>query len=194
MINYGWRNIVIETVNIKQQTLNWVKTVVVKHNFCPFAAAVLNDDSLRILVAVETDIESALSRVSKEWDFLESNPDTETALVVFPSGFSSFETFLDLSGLAGELANDLGYRGVYQVADFHPEYCFDGCETDDPANYTNRSPWPTLHLIRESSIERAIRQHQDPDSIPQTNIDHCRKHGQEFFQEALKNCKLDNTA
>ncbi len=184
----------INIANSIQQTRNWVQTVVVKHNFCPFAAAVLNSGSLRVVAAGEgASIESALTRVAEEFYFLESNPDTETTLIILPVGFADFETFLELSGLAGELVNESGFCGIYQVADFHPDYCFAGCEVDDPANYTNRSPWPTLHLIRESSIENAISRHSDPESIPQTNINHCQELGQEFFQEALKTCKLEST-
>ena len=93
-----------------------------------------------------------------------------------------------------EIANDLmfeqGYEGVYQLASFHPDYCFADSEADDPANYTNRSPYPMLHLIREQSIEKALALYKKPESIPETNVQLARELGlkkmQSLLEEAVK--------
>ena len=81
-----------------------------------------------------------------------------------------------------------GYEGTYQIASFHPEYCFQGAEENDPANYTNRSPYPMFHLIREASVKVALENHPDPDSIPERNIEYAREQGIDKMKALLDKC------
>jgi uncharacterized protein len=109
---------------------------------------------------------------------MNANPGTETSFLILPEGFSDFLAYLDLVGLAEELLENEGFEGIYQVASFHPEYMFEGSPEDDPANYTNRSPYPMLHLLREESIEKALEHYQgDPEEIPGRNVDFAREKG-----------------
>jgi hypothetical protein len=112
--------------------------------------------------------------------------DIQTTILVFPSGFDNFEEYLDMLGLANLLIFQGGYGGIYQLASFHPNYCFDGEAENDPANYTNRSPYPLLHILRESSVEAALKLYPQPERIPEHNIAKARKLGAEFLQALLK--------
>ena len=98
--------------------------------------------------------------------------------------------YLDLTELAEDLLAEQGYEGVYQVASFHPEYCFADADSEDAANYTNRSPYPMLHLLREASLDVAIDNFPGIDSIPETNMQKARSLGAEFFQTMLANTKI----
>ena len=106
----------------------------------------------------------------------------ETTFIIFPDNFSDFETYLDLVELSEALAADQGYEGIYQIASFHPEYCFEGAEADDPANYTNRSIYPMLHLLREDSLSDALDNFPDAESIPERNIAFAQRKGLAFMQ------------
>lgn len=98
----------------------------------------------------------------------------------------SFDDFLDAVEIGDELMLAQGYEGVYQLASFHPDYCFEGSDEEDAANYTNRSPYPMLHLIREASIEKALAHYpKDPDLIPETNVKLARKLGLQKMQTLL---------
>lgn len=168
----------------------WVKNVIVKYNICPFAKRELDRGSIRYCEEVGTEIEAVLERLSREFVFLDENPSTETTLLIISEACSDFETFLDLLYLSNQLLQMMHYQGVYQLAHFHPDYCFAGDSEDVASNYSNRSPCPTLHLIRESSMERAIAAHPDVDAIPQRNIEFMNKKGSPFFAELLASCLL----
>ncbi len=85
-----------------------------------------------------------------------NNPSVETALIIFDSGFTEFEQYLDLLYFSNQLIADSGYEGTFQIASFHPEYCFEGEDPSDAANFTNRSPYPMLHILREESFRKGI--------------------------------------
>jgi hypothetical protein len=114
--------------------------------------------------------------------FLDQSDDIETTLIIFPDSFAGFEDYLDLVELAEELASDQDYDGIYQVASFHPDYCFADAPQDDPANYTNRSIYPMLHLLREESLTKALENFPDPEGIPDRNIDFAREKGLKYMQ------------
>ena len=105
-----------------------------------------------------------------EVQWLDEHSETATTLLVFPTLFKNFDHYLDFVELAESMLVDQGYEGVYQLATFHPDYCFDGAEPDDAANYTNRSPYAMVHLLREESVEQAIAFYGDTDAIPERNI------------------------
>ncbi len=164
------------------QTTQWINSVVIGCNFCPFAAKAVLRKSIRYVVLQETTLESALETLVDELNFLDRTEDIETSLLIFPKHFSDFEDYLDLVELAENLSIEQGYEGVYQIASFHPDYCFEGADADDPANYTNRSPYPMLHLLREDSISKALDHYIDPEGIPERNIAFAQEKGLRYMQ------------
>lgn len=170
------------------QTKEWVTSVIVKHHFCPFAKREVDKESIKYQVVHETEFNSLLNSVLQECIWLDEHADTETTLIIFPSGLSEFYLFLDCLALAEDLLLAQGYEGIYQIASFHPAYCFQGAELNDPANYTNRSPYPMFHLIREASVQLAIEHHPDPESIPERNVEYAREQGLDAMKDALEKC------
>jgi len=174
--------------HIIQQTQCWLKSIIIDLNLCPFANREFIRDSIGYSLCPETDIPACLQRLAEEFHYLDSHPETETSLLIFSAGFSDFNDFLALIHYANLLLEERAYDGIYQLAHFHPEYCFEGVEQDDPSNYTNRSPWPTLHLIREDSLQKAIEKHPNPAEIPNTNIELTRQMGSAKMQALLRHC------
>lgn len=174
-----------DTETIIEQTRHWVQQLIVKYNICPFARREVERKSIRYIVAEQRQPQAVLQQLLDEAKHLDATNETETTLLILPSGFEGFYDFLTLVDIADALLVEEGYEGVYQLAHFHPDYCFDGEPQDDPANYTNRAPYPTLHLLREASIEQALKNCDDPESIPERNIDFARRKGAEFFKAIL---------
>jgi len=168
--------------------------VVIGCNFCPFAAREVKQDRVRYEVTDTDDLAIALELMINECRRLDENPTIETTLLIFSKGFDSFDAYLDLVSLAEQTLKHHRYEGVYQVASFHPFYCFYGEDEDDAANYTNRSPYPMLHLLREESIEKALEKYPDPDSIPEHNIEFARKKGQAHMKALRDACLTDPAA
>ena len=109
-------------------------------------------------------------------------------MLIYANAFADFDEYLDFVSLAQGLLEAQNYEGVYQLASFHPNYCFEGATEDDAANYTNRSPYPMLHLLRESSLENALRNYPNPEMIPANNIQLLRQLGLEKMQTTLEAC------
>lgn len=173
--------------NAEAQTRHWLETVVIAHNFCPFAKRELRRDAVRFVEISSADIESVLTQLIEECRHLDDTSGTETTLLILTGGFAVFEDYLDLVELAEALLADYDYEGVYQIASFHPEYCFADSNNDDPANYSNRSPMPTLHLLREASLELAIDGYPNVDDIPETNMQLARAKGLAYWQALVAN-------
>ena len=172
----------IEAV-VVERTKNWIRDVVIGLNFCPFAPKPFKDDLIFYKVEDSSDIASALESFMNTCRFLEDNPAMETALLIFSKGFSDFQEYLDLIDLAENLLKAQGFEGIYQVASFHPDYIFAGSDENDPANYTNRSPYPMLHLLREDLLEIAIDKHSNVDNIPNQNIAKAKSLGLDYFKK-----------
>ena len=168
------------------RTQQWLASFVIEYNICPFAKREVENNRVQYVVDPEEDIESCLRMLIEACDFLESHPDVETTLVIYPAGFRDFLDFLDYLDLANELLIVQGYEGIFQLASFHPDYCFSETEPEDPSNYTNRSPWPMLHIIREASLENALAHYPEPEKIPERNIGLTRELGQPFLQQLLE--------
>ncbi|PKH00615.1 DUF1415 domain-containing protein [Paraglaciecola sp. MB-3u-78] len=165
---------------------SWIEKVIVELNFCPFAKKEMERNTVRFAIFPATQVNDALSHLLEELALLEQLQDIQTTLLIFPQGFADFDDFLDMLEMANTLIGQGGYGGVYQLASFHPDYCFDGEEQNDPANYTNRSPYPILHILRESSIEAVLKRYPDPESIPENNITKARELGSSFIKALMK--------
>jgi len=160
----------------------WVEQVVVAHNFCPFAKRELRRNAVRFVSDASGDMRMTLEHMLSECAFLDAHQDTETTLLVLSRGFEDFMAYLSLIEHAEDALALNGYEGVYQVASFHPAYCFADSLSDDAANFTNRSPWPMLHLLRESSLDNAIDSYPDVDAIPERNIQKARALGLAYWK------------
>jgi len=157
---------------IAAQTLAWVEHAVVGLNLCPFAKAPFTKGQIRCVVTDTDDARVLLDTLCAEMRALvAADPaQTETTLLVHPNVLNDFDDFNDFLGAADAALEDLQLDGVLQIASFHPDYRFDGSDADDVANATNRAPYPTLHVLREASIERAVESDADAEAIVERNL------------------------
>lgn len=160
-------------------TRSWVEHAVVGLNLCPFANSVLRKNQIEFRVSHARDPENLLQDLLGCIDFLLATPTdaVDTLLLIHPHALTDFLEFNDFVGDAEALVEEAGLAGVLQVASFHPDYAFAGVPADDPTNRTNRSPFPTLHLIREDSLDKAIAAMPDTDAIVERNLDTLRRLG-----------------
>ena len=162
---------------IIDRTKKWIVDVVIGCNFCPFAANVVKQQTVFYKVEENTEMDKCLDSFVYEMKRLDNDVTIETTFLIFPNTFKKFSEYLDLLSLAEDRLKRNGYEGVYQVASFHPLYLFTNSVENDPANYTNRSIYPMLHLLREESIDKALENYKDPESIPARNINFAREKG-----------------
>ena len=172
-------------------TRKWISDVVVGCNFCPFAARELKRNSIQYDIVISNTINDILQVLLNAMRRLDHDPGIETLFIIMPDSFLYFDRYLQLVTAAEKLLAKESYEGIYQVAGFHPQYIFAGSTEDDAANYTNRSPYPMLHLLREDSVSRAIDSHPDTEGIPRQNILFARSKGLAYMQ-TLKNNALND--
>lgn len=177
------------------QTKKWLSSVIIDHTLCPFAKQAYDNHGIHFAVIEATDLQGQLEQVIIQCAALDNDANRETSLLIFPVGLSNsendladFENYLDFLEIATALLKKQGYEGIYQLASFHPEYCFAGTSPDDASNYTNRSPYPMLHILRESSIEAALEKFPNPENIPDNNIQLTKGLGLKFMQKLLADC------
>ena len=173
-------------------TRRWVEQAVIGLNLCPFAKREWVRDRVRIVVTHDTEEWALLATLHAELDFLEANPAVETTLIVHPDLLTDFFDYNQFLGDADALLNGLDLEGIYQIASFHPDYQFGGTDPDDAENYTNRSPFPMLHLLREASLEGAIARYPDVDSIPDNNMNLMNDKGADYMRALLAGCFKDD--
>lgn len=171
---------------IISQSKRWLEKVVIGLNFCPFAKKEFERQSIRYVIDSSASQKEALNTLIDELSLLDNKAEIETTLLIYEHAYQHFDDYLDWLAVASSLVEQSAYRGIYQVASFHPNYCFEGEELDDPANFTNRSPYPMLHILRESSLEKVLRHYPQPELIPQRNIDKARELGVSYLQNLLK--------
>ena len=164
------------------RTKKWISDVVIGCNFCPFAANVVKQQTIFYNVEENKELETCLASFLLEMERLDNDPAIETSFLIFPNAFQQFDDYLDLVSLAEELLKRKGYEGIYQVASFHPLYLFANSDENDPANYTNRSIYPMLQLLREESIDKALANYKDPESIPVRNINFAKEKGLAYMR------------
>lgn len=175
----------IQSQEAENKVWAWLDKVVIGENFCPFAKAPRQHNQVKLTLCSQTATADILSSVAQACRHLDEDKDTETTLLVLTHALKDFYDYLDVLDLAQQLLEELNYEGVYQLASFHPEYLFDGEPENSVSHYTNRAPFPIFHLIREASITKALSFVDDPESIPQRNVEHANKLGLAFFKDFL---------
>jgi hypothetical protein len=165
-------------------TRTWLEKAVIGLNLCPFAKPVYLHDRIRYFVSVARSPRRLLEDVMTELRALDAADPAqcETTLLVHPHVLADFPDYNDFLGEADAAVAELGLAGVIQVASFHPRYQFEDAGPDDIENYTNRSPYPMLHLLRESSVERAVTTYPDTTAIYRKNIETLRRLGHEGWR------------
>ncbi len=171
-----------------EHTKKWITDVVIGCNFCPFAAKVVKLQTVFFKVenAIATNLclESFLQEVTR----LNNDETIETSFLIFPDAFKKFDDYLDMFSVAEKLLKQYKYNGIYQLASFHPQYKFAGAPDNDAANYTNRSVYPMLHLLRESSIDKALEHYKNPEAIPEQNMHFAREKGIVYMKMLRDGC------
>ena len=171
-----------------QATRQWVEKVVVDLNLCPFARRELVNERVRFAVTEARTPDTLLEDLQRELLKLADDHSIETTLLIHPGVLQDFHDYNDVLAMADGLVEMLDLEGVFQVASFHPDYQFADTAADAAENYTNRSPCPMLHLLREASLERAIAAYPDTDAIPQRNIERVEALGQTAMKALLASC------
>jgi len=180
--------------NIIANTRYWVESTVIHYNLCPFANKVLTSGRLHFEVSTANDaeelLEDCLLAVNKM--LASSREEIETSLLIHPNTMNQFADYNDFLGMVDAMLEEMNLLGIIQVASFHPDYCFADCDKDDASNYTNRSPYPMLHLLREQSISEALddwaARSLDVEQIPRRNIETMRKLGSKILAAQLADC------
>ena len=158
--------------NAEALTRQWVEAIVVGLNLCPFAAPVVKQATIHYAVCEEAKDEAVIQAFLAELDRIQASEEDElaTTLLIAPNALADFEQYLDMLDILQGLLDRSGLGGVFQLASFHPQYQFAGVPEDDITNWTNRSPFPCFHLIREGMMTRVLMNFGDPDQIPERNI------------------------
>jgi len=176
---------------VVKATKDWLVKAVIGLNLCPFAKAVHLKNQIRYVVSEAETPEDLLAHLIEELKALDAaDPEEiETTLLIHLKVFEDFLDYNDFLGVAEAAVEDLGLEGEIQVASFHPRYQFADSGPDDIGNYTNRSPYPILHLLREASVERAVAAYPDPAEIFEANVETLRRLGIEGWRRLF----LDRT-
>lgn len=171
-------------------TSAWLRDIVIGLNLCPFAAAPYRKNQVRLQVSAATAPQGVLNDLMDELLLLnEADPnETATTLLIIPDALTNFLDYNDFLDIAETVLHDIGLDGVLQIASFHPQYQFADAPADALSHYTNRSPYPILHLIREDDITRATTVHPDIALIPEHNIRRLENLGESQVKALLAAC------
>ena len=169
---------------------NWLSSIVIDLNLCPFAQREYRLNKVRFKSALASNEQELVRDLVVELSLLTKRHDIETTLLILPHVLSDFLDFNDFLGFADNLLEEMQLDGVYQLASFHPHYQFSGTDKDDVENYTNRAPYPILHILRESSLTKAVELHPDTEQIPNDNIRLMQSLGASHMQGLLDACSL----
>lgn len=177
-------------------TQRWLERAVIGLNLCPFAKAVHVKKQIRYVVSSATTPEALLNELISELELLaESSPEKiETTLLIHPHTLTDFLDYNDFLDVADETLDELDLAGELQVASMHPHYQFADTQPDDIDNYTNRSPYPTLHLLREASVAQAVMAFPEADRIFDKNIETMRRLGHKGWDKLWQDQPAKNTS
>ncbi len=169
------------------QTRRWLERAVIGLNLCPFAKAVYTKQQVRFVLSDASTPEALLAQLGEELLLLRDTPaeQVDTTLLIHPQVLGDFLDYNDFLETADALVETLDLDGVLQVASFHPDYQFAGSTPDDVENFTNRAQYPTLHLLREDSVSRAVEAFPDPEAIVERNMQTLRTLGVDGWRRLL---------
>ena len=172
---------------VERKTLAWVKDFVVGLNLCPFARPLLASDALRVTVCEATDDKGVAEALLAEIELIQTASEAEiaTTLVVFPNALRRFDAYLAFLEGAQQLIEEMDLLGVLQLASFHPDYQFAGEPIEAASHFTNRAPFPMIHLLREDMVTRALNTYPNPEQIPERNIERLEDLGRGQLQQML---------
>ncbi len=169
------------------QTKAWIEHFVIALNLCPFAKHPFQKDNIRYIVCKSPQLEDLAQMLYQELQLLHATPakEVETSLIIHPNVLQNFEDYNQFLAVAEALLDDLALEGIIQIASFHPHYQFADARPDAAENYSNRSPFPMLHLLREDSVTQAVEHYPNIDAIPEKNIANLRALGISEIQTRL---------
>lgn len=147
-------------------------------------------ESIQYIIVRNGITRQHLDALSKAMKQLDAHPETETTLLIFPESLNRFADYLNFVKRAEAFLLSKGYEGKYQLASFHPDYVFANAAEDDAANYTNRSIYPMLHILREKGISKALAHFPQPENIPERNMAYARKKGLGYMKKLREDCML----
>ena len=170
------------------KTKSWIQTFVIGLNICPFASLPFREDKIRYRLEESERPEKLVETLMEELDFLQKNKneEIETSILIHPNVLSGFLDYNDFLSIAEAVLEEMNLEGVIQIASFHPDYQFAGEGKNVPSNYVTRSPFPMLHLLRESSVTRAVEIHPNTEQIPFDNIQKLNDLGLEKIKKMTK--------
>jgi hypothetical protein len=177
--------------DIVAATRTWLERAVIGLNLCPFAKAVHVKQQIRYVVSQAQEAPALLDELRRELLWLaQADPaEVDTTLLIHPQLMQDFLDFNDFLHEAEALLDELGLEGVLQIASFHPRFQFAGTAIDDIGNFTNRAPYPTLHLLREASIDRAVEAFPEPEAIYEANIETLERLGHAGWERLMAGVK-----
>ena len=161
------------------QTRDWLARFVIGLGLCPFAAEPYRQGRIAFVVCEATADDAVYRAFVETVEALLAQPpeQQETALLILSRALTDFDDYLQMLDALEHALNEAGLAGVLQLASFHPDYRFEGVPEDDPANYSNRSPYPMFHLIRERGLAAALDRYPQPETIPARNVERLRALG-----------------
>jgi hypothetical protein len=159
--------------NVISDVETWLDGVVIGLNLCPFAAIPRKNNQVRFTVSQALAEEVLLADLHAELTLMSQTPavEVETSLLIVPDMLAKFDDYNQFLDLVDELLEAFEWEGIFQIASFHPHYCFAETDPDSVVNLTNRAPYPILHIIREQSLEKALKKMTSPDEIYKRNIE-----------------------
>lgn len=172
---------------VERKTLGWVKDFVIGLNLCPFARPLVASDALRVTVCEATDDESVAVTLLDEIELIQEASEAEiaTTLVVLTNALQRFDDYLAFLDGAQQLLEEMDLLGVLQLASFHPDYQFAGEPIEAASHFTNRAPFPMIHVLREDMVTRALETYPNPEQIPERNSQKLEDLGRERLQQML---------
>lgn len=184
---------VSDTQQFITHTRRWIDKVVIGLNLCPFARAPQHQGLIRYVVSNALDHEALTRDLQSELQYLAEVPlsEVETTILIHPHVLQNFMDYNFFLQETDYVLKNMQLEGVIQIASMHPEYQFAGTDSEDAENFTNRSPYPLLHLIREESLDSALSSYKNPERIPERNIRIMEKYGTNKMQLILNGCMRD---
>ncbi len=178
----------MEETEVVHAVEHWLSQFVIGLNLCPFARRVSLSGGIRYTVTNAATEDELTNVLKSELNLLLTTPSIETTLLIHPQVLTNFYDYNDYLSAAERLLTQEAFDGLFQVASFHPDYQFAGTAPDDAENYSNRTPYPLLHLLRESSVTTAVESHADVESIPDINVQRLNTLGSDALHDMWLRC------